>query len=434
MAGGGYWWRNANATANLSTTKITPSVFQIDPTQAMHALTYSWLAGTESYLSPTKDLKGFASLSQGQKTAVKSALDYLSTLVNVTFTEANSPASANINFGTNDQGTTSAGYATYPNGNVGNPSKLMLANNDTSGTLNSAANLGTKGGYGWETLIHEMGHVMGLKHPGNYNAGGGGTSGPYLPGSFDNRRMSIMSYKNPAASNQITVTGTQSTGRYSYVMSAVNPTTYGVFDIAAMQYLYGANTSTTTSDLNVTDEFFLNSDGSQRQADYRTLWAPNGVKLDASSTTRSNIFDLREGAYSSIAIKTPADLKASIKDSLKSQSFDETTAANISNTIFKKVGSKLYNGKNNLGLAYGSQYKEIIGGSGNDSFYAGSYSTNVDGAGGTNDTLYLAGKANNWIIDQAAGTATNKLNNAVITYTNIEKIAYYSATSSVIHA
>ena len=217
-------------------------------------------------------------------------------------------------------------------------------------------------------------------------------------------------------------------------MSAVNPTTYGVFDIAAMQYLYGANTSTTTSDLNVTDEFFLNSDGSQRQADYRTLWAPNGVKLDASSTTRSNIFDLREGAYSSIAIKTPADLKASIKDSLKSQSFDETTAANISNTIFKKVGSKLYNGKNNLGLAYGSQYKEIIGGSGNDSFYAGSYSTNVDGAGGTNDTLYLAGKANNWIIDQAAGTATNKLNNAVITYTNIEKIAYYSATSSVIHA
>ena len=426
LAGGNYWWRASNGTATLSSTKITPTVYQIESAQALHALTYSWLTGTESYLTST-DTNQFSALDTGQKTAVKSALDYLSTLINVTFTEeTSSPASASIRFGTNDQGTTSAGYATYPNGNGSNPSKLLLGNSGTSGTLNSSANLGTKGSYGWETLIHEMGHIMGLKHPGNYNAGGGGTAKPYLPTSYDNRRMSIMSYNNPSASSSISVTGSQSANggySYSYSLSAINPSTYGVFDAAAMQYLYGANTSTTAADLSVTDNF----------ADYQTLWAPQGIKVDASATTKSNVFDLRESAYSSIAVKTTTDYQTSISTTLKANGFSDANALTVSKSIVKKAGSKLYNGKNNLALAFGSKYSTVNGGSAADTFYASTYSATVDGNGGT-DKLYLTGKASDWTINKAAGTATNKTSQAVITYKNIETIAYYSATSSVLHA
>ena len=39
LAGGNNWWHIANATASLSTTKITPDVLQIDPAQSRHKLT-----------------------------------------------------------------------------------------------------------------------------------------------------------------------------------------------------------------------------------------------------------------------------------------------------------------------------------------------------------------------------------------------------------
>ena len=424
LAGGDYWWRAANGQAILSNTFVAPKVRQIETSQSLRSLKYSWLAGTEGFLT-SEDKTAFAALNAGQKTAVKSAFDYLSTLINVSFSEeTGTPTSANIMFGTNTQ-TASAGYATYPNGNNGSPSKLLLANNGASGDLNSATKLGQKGEYGWVTLIHELGHAMGLKHPGSYNAGGGKTPGPYLPGAVDNRRMTIMSYNNPPNASAIAVSAQQQNGAYSYTYSlnSVNSTTYGVYDIAAMQYLYGAKTSTVASDLALDDNF----------ADFRTLWAPLGIKVDASTTTRANLFDLRQGAYSSVAIKSKADNQAAIKASLKASGLSDPNADAASAKIMKSVGKKLYDGKNNLALSYGSKYGEVTGGLVGDQFFASNYSVTIDGKAG-NDTLYLTGTAKDWLFNTGAGTATNIRNQAVITYRNIEKIAYYKETSSVIHA
>jgi hypothetical protein len=44
----------------------------------------------------------------------------------------------------------------------------MLAKNGTYSQEPSFA----PGSYNWSTIIHETGHALGLKHPGNYNAGG----------------------------------------------------------------------------------------------------------------------------------------------------------------------------------------------------------------------------------------------------------------------
>lgn len=422
LAGNDYWWRVTNAVATKSGTRIAPNVFQIDPAQSKHNLTFSWLTGAEAYLS-AGDKNNFQPLDAAQKDAVRSALSYLSSLVNVTFSETNDRGAAKVLYGTNNQKGVSGGYANYPNGNGGNPSTLLLANDGSSGIANAGSELGKLGGYGWETLIHEIGHTMGLKHPGNYNAGGGGTGGPYLPAALDNRRMTIMSYKNPAASTTIKVTGSQTQAGYSwsYSMAAVNPTTFGVFDIAALQYLYGANTNTSASNLTFNDGY----------TDFKTVWAPKGVKVDASATTKSNVFDLREGSYSSVSLKSSVDQQEAIKTSLKTQNFSDANADAAAKKIMstKELAGSLYNGRHNLALAYGSTYSEVTGGASSDRFYASNYSVKINGNGG-NDTLYLMGTAKDWAIDKVNGRAINTTNNAIVTYSNIETFAFYKATTT----
>jgi hypothetical protein len=49
------------------------------------------------------------------------------------------------------------------------------------------------GTHGYETIIHETLHSLGLKHPGNYNGSGTGT-GPFLPFSQDHTTNTVMSY------------------------------------------------------------------------------------------------------------------------------------------------------------------------------------------------------------------------------------------------
>ena len=52
------------------------------------------------------------------------------------------------------------------------------------------------GGYGFQTYMHEIGHALGLSHPGTYNAGNGGaiTYAGNAEYSLDNRQYTIMSY------------------------------------------------------------------------------------------------------------------------------------------------------------------------------------------------------------------------------------------------
>lgn len=87
----------------------------------------------------------------------------------------------------------------------------------------------TVGSYNYEALIHEIGHALGLKHPFD--------GAPTLPSGQDSTLYTIMSYTAPANNMYATATG------YSWSSYGVNINTPMVFDIAAIQYLYGANTS-----------------------------------------------------------------------------------------------------------------------------------------------------------------------------------------------
>ena len=249
------------------------------------------------------------------------------------------------------------------------------------------------GSYGWETLIHEIGHTLGLKHPGNYNAGGGGSPTPYLPPETDTRRYTVMSYNNPADSTNVTAKSV--TGGTSYSWTAINPQSYMLYDIEALQYLYGSND--TTAYQNVV--FGADYKGMQ------TIWAPTGGKIDASAMSNSNIIDLRAGFFSSIGIQGPSNLPSQI------------------------AAYQTYTGMNNVAIAYGSTLNEAVGGSGNDAFYVNTGSDTIDGGLGT-DIVYLSGSAADWTVTGTGAnqTATNKITGAVDILKNIETIAYYDST------
>jgi serralysin len=323
---------------------------------------------------------------------VRRAFDYLSSIINVTFTESNSAGQADINFGTNNQSTKgSSGYANVPNGSGDHPVYLFLDN--SPGNANTTM---TQGSYGWETLIHEIGHTLGLKHPGNYNASGGVMPGPYLPKALDSRLYTLMSYNNPTGSLEVSSASLPS-GATRYSASTVNPSTYMMFDMAALQFMYGVGNGQGTSDYQVTS---FTADWSGMQ----TLWMPEDGVIDASAVSNANIIDLRAGAFSSINV-IPKSITDSFPASLK-------TAAT-------------YMGLNNVGLAYGSQVSTAKGGTAGDVFYTSTAAdVSIDGGAGS-DTVYLAGSAADWVQNQ--GIYTNAKLARSVSLSNVEVVKYYNA-------
>lgn len=398
MLSGGtnFWWASGQAVKS-SDVQIKPGVFSLDSASARHALTYSFL---QSMPPSSPDGRGFVPMDATQKQAVKDALSYLSSLVNLTFEEATGSqvGNADINFGTNNQTlTNSSGYANPPNGSGDHAVYLMLDNSGRNPNTNFS-----KGSYGWQTLIHEIGHTLALKHPGNYNATGGGSLGPYLPKATDTRRYTVMSYNTPSDALQV-VKNTSARGEITFTSKYVYPQTYMSYDIAALQFVYGVGDGKESSKYQV-NQFSADWSGME------TLWLPSAGSIDASSTTRSNIIDLRAGAFSSINVTSLSDLSA------------------IPPTLRKQV---TYMGLNNVSLAYGSEVNSVKGGSANDTFYDATTSgeVTIDAGDGAKDLVYLAGAASDWMRSSDGASYTNSKLLRTVNLRGIDSVRYYDANT-----
>ncbi len=391
------WQQNPNqATVSSSDYALKPGVFALGSASAKPTITYKFIASVADTNLGTNDKKGFVAMNDNQRQSVTKALNYISSLVNINFQLVDTPTS-DMNFGTNDQGTTSGGYATGANPAMGTVN--LLLNNKTSVNTNPQV-----GDYGWETLIHEIGHTLGLKHPGSYNAGGGVTPGPYLSSTDDTKRNTVMSYKSPsdAAINWV------ATGGNSYSNSGVSPRTFMPLDILALQFLYGKNSSgTSLSDNTKGLSNFQTTSFTNDWLGMQTLSSgTQGLDLDLSAVSASNIVDLRAGAFSAINIKE-ASYNAGIGGT-KAQTF--------------------YN-FNNVGLAYDASIRSLMGGSASDVVYVGNTNVVIDGKEGT-DKVYLDGSASDWTQSEDAGATIYTKGNVTATLRNVESIAYYDLTTS----
>ena len=135
--------------------------------------------------------------------------------------------------------------------------------------------------YDFESMVHEIGHALGLKHPGNYSST---DPAPYADASIDCLAYSLMSYHSYPGSD------------FSKVGPASNsyPQTPMMDDIAAIQYIYGANYNTNSG--NTTYTFSPND-----TKIFRTVWDGNGIDTyDASAYSEGVTLQLAPGAWSAL--------------------------------------------------------------------------------------------------------------------------------------
>src|SRR5471030_1125204 len=335
-------------TGNNSIDSLVYSSWASSPGHAV-SLRYSFMTAAPSDGS-ADDVNGFVPMSFVQKQAVRAGLATWSAVANIKFTEVF--AGGDIQLGTNDQGNQSSAYAYLPNG--GDPTYLFTNNTDNFNTVF------TPGSFGPSVLIHELGHTLGLKHPGNYNSTGGDIDGPFLPTATDNLDYSQMSYNDSSG----------------YRLDHKYGITPALYDIQAMQYLYGANMAYHTG-----NDSYNFVQGSPEQC----IWDAGGSDtFNFSGCTDAVTINLNAGSFSSTA---PGYNNISI-------AYNVT----IERAVAGSGGSTIY--ANNSG-------DWITGGAGVDIIHEGAGNDAIYGSGG-NDTVVFSGPFSNYLLSGNANVLTVK--------------------------
>lgn len=210
---------------------------------------------------------GFQPLNASQMSVARKALNAWSAVANVSFVEVTESSTdvGDMRFAISSLPPTAWAY--YP-GASAEGGDVWLGRNTY---FNSAED----GSYSLLGLMHEIGHALGLKHPHDTDG-----SGVLLPVNLDYLGNTVMSYRSYV--NQ------QIGGPYT---NTFYPTTLGVYDIAALQYLYGANASTNAG--NTTYQWLS---GEQI---LETIWDGGGSDtIDWSNQTTVAEINLTAGVWS----------------------------------------------------------------------------------------------------------------------------------------
>jgi Ca2+-binding RTX toxin-like protein len=210
----------------------------------------------------------------------------------------------------------------------------------------------------YQTLLHEIGHTVGLKHP---------FEATVIPAPYDSQRYTVMSYT--PAGYFVSFTGT--TNQIFSQAAPVSAITPMVLDIAAVQAIYGAETTTRAG-----DTVYRFSEASPV---VQSIYDSGGNDtFDLSDFTRRNVIDLRPGGYSSLGIFTLADQIAYW--TAQKPTFSSFITSTLTNQ------DDLFTFTDNVGIALSVTIENAIGGSGDDHIIGNAAVNHLYGNGG-NDVL-----------------------------------------------
>lgn len=169
------------------------------------------------------DADGFTPFTAQQIEYTRRAFDFISSIVNITFQEVDLSMSADpytMVLANNEQ-EKSGGYAYKFSAN--RPSPVLI--DKTYFNLNPQENNGRSFYY---VLMHEIGHILGMKHPFETNSIDGDTEpAPYLPKAEDNDKYTVMSYTS---------------------VNKDRGMNYSPFDIATLHYIFGPSAKLAAGD------------------------------------------------------------------------------------------------------------------------------------------------------------------------------------------
>ncbi len=389
-----------------------PSLSSTDAGAAITRTNQSWssalgTAATVTYAfrdsvttMPT-DTADFTQFNATQIAAGVLAFSAWSDVANITFTRVQNAGSeysnnATIllgNYGSGQDGA--AAFAYLPGGTPGATGFSQVQGDVWINSSLSYNALPVQQGYGQLTLLHEIGHAIGLSHPANYNASSGGSitysaSATYYEDSLQYSVMSYFSERETAADFRTDATGPR---RYSSAPL--------MDDISAAQRLYGVNTTTRTGDtiygFNSNAGRLWYTASNELSALVFCAWDAGGTDTFDFSGYLNNgqIIDLRQGCFSSVG---------------------------------GLVG--------NVSIALGAVIENAIGGNGSDTFRGNSadnrFTPNagtdvVDGGLGT-DTVVFAGARSAYTITWNGQTGTVVGSGQNVTVTNVEFLQFTDQT------
>ncbi len=328
-------------------------------------VTFSFMSQAPSY-ADEEDQTGFQVFNETQKVATRQILEQISQQIGIDFVEVNDTATnfGQLRFGNNSQGKVSAGYAYQPG--LSDTAGDLYINADSATAMNNLV----PGSFSWSTLVHEIGHTLGLKHPGNYNAGE--TSTPVvenlLASTEDSVRNTIMSYVE--------------------VPQGQERVFFGKYDMLALRFLYGGRSYHANDDV----YRFIDADGNK-------LILIN----DSGGIDTIDVSGITQGKVTSIDVKTGAILRQ--------EGVNISLVAGTDSSIgwvggFSSNGGTSTSGRadQNISIDYaslienviGSRYDDIIVGNQLDNRIEGGLGADtIDGGLGT-DTTVFAGDRNDY--------------------------------------
>jgi serralysin len=417
----GYSWGSTALTWRIPT-----SAADYDTNPNLAGIQYDDQARVTTWLAPTATMTTATAYILNEQFAAVSGLSFTA------LAGSNTSADLTIGRATATSGFQTA-YAQYPWGPGSGLSgdSWFSTSYDTWGTASSYATP-TMGGYNWYTYLHEFGHNMGLKHGNEI----GGVSNVSMNADRDSMEFSIMTYRSHIGSD---ISGGVTNESWGYAQSLM------MYDIAALQVLYGANFAENASTSiytfsTTTGQMFVNGVGEGTPGGnriFRTIWDGNGVDTyDLSNYTSNLNIDLTPGGWSVFstvqlanlgggftargnlfnALQFNGDVRSLIENAIGGSGADTIRGNQADNTLSGKGGADTLYGGDGIDTLYGGASAVDATETGNDTLYGENGDDFIYGNGG-NDTIYgdsgadvlIGGTGNDTLFGGSSSTDTTDM-------------------------